>query len=179
MVFKGIRWFRKRSMGSMSHVAGKVWLRVDFHSLRHDSSAGPALMMSGVPGVEPTWGAWIQHLLILSGRNLSEGLEEVTHSGCWCRGKGQPGCRFCLTDDRPVQSWVCGETIEISLLHPLPVFRKKLLTERKKESLQSPSFRNVITPWLLVASPRALKDTVVVNDSAGSVIGQTSKVWNL
>lgn len=124
----------------MSHVAGKVWVRVDFHSPRHDSSAGPALMMSGVPGVQPTWGAWIQHLLILSGRNLSERVEEVTRGGCWCRGKAQPGCRFCLTEDRPAQSRVHRDTVEISLLHPPPVFRKKLWTERKKESSQSPPF---------------------------------------
>lgn len=166
-------------MGYMSHIAGKVWLRVDFHCLRHDSSAGPTLMMSGVPGVEPTAGSWIQHLLILSGRNLPEGLEEVTHGGCWCRGKGQPGCRFCLTGDRPAQSRVHGDTVEISLLHPWPVFRKKLLTERKKESLQSPYFSNAITPWLPVALLRGFEGFRGGEWFCRLSIGQTSRVWNL
>uniref|UniRef100_A0ABK0KXF9 Interferon gamma n=1 Tax=Rattus norvegicus TaxID=10116 RepID=A0ABK0KXF9_RAT len=48
---------------------------------------GPTLMMSGVPGVEPTVGSWIQHLLILSGRNLPEGLEENSSSMDAMEGK--------------------------------------------------------------------------------------------
>lgn len=108
-----------------------------------------------VPGAETTWGTRIQHLLIVSGRNLCEGLEEITGCecqgcGCWCRGKGQPGCRFGLN------YWLCSERgrrrCRWSLADTtIASFQKETLTERKKESSQSLCFSSAITPWLLVA----------------------------